>query len=98
MAEFVPELLPGQTAEHLVGGVGVAGAAREMATRFTGRRGEEAAPVTAGKRSSRRRPRNGLQCQLEGASDCVDHTFAGRPQEEGMKQCSSSFPQYETKV
>jgi hypothetical protein len=30
--------------------------------------------------------------------DDVKHTFVGRPQEEGMKQCSSSFPQYETKV
>ena len=48
MAEFVPEFLPGRTAEHFVGGVCVTGAAREMAARFTGRGGEEAAPVTVG--------------------------------------------------
>ena len=64
MAEFVPELVPGLTAEHLVGVVGVAGAPIDVAARFTGRGGEEAAPVTAGKRSRRWRPRNGLRCQI----------------------------------
>ena len=32
-----------------------------------------------------------------GIDDMV-RTFVGRPQEKGMKQCSSSFSQYETKV
>ena len=52
------------------------------------RRGAIGVPTAGG-----RRPK-----EATGGSDGVKHTFVGRPQEEGMKQCSSSFPQYETKV
>ena len=62
MVKFVHELLSGPTAKHLVGGVVVAGAAIEMAARFTDRGREEAAPVTTIKRSRRRPPWNRLQC------------------------------------
>ena len=48
MDEFVPEFCLGQTDEHLIGGVGVAGAMREVVVRFTGHGREEAAPVTTG--------------------------------------------------
>ena len=68
MAKFVRELLPGQTAEHLVGDISVAGVVGEMAARFTGRGGTEAAPVTAGQRRRRRPPRIGLQCQIRVAA------------------------------